>query len=65
VLALSSFQLNSGMGILTAIVIAFALIADFLLLPPLLMKLDHNEMANSSADETKKTNEENARAQTI
>lgn len=40
VLALSSFELNAGMGLLTAIVIAFALLADFLLLPTLLMKFD-------------------------
>ncbi len=40
VLALSGFELNSGMGLLTAIVIAFALLADFLLLPPLLMIFD-------------------------
>jgi len=40
VLATSSFKLNSGMGLLTAIVIAIALIIDFLLLPPLLMKWD-------------------------
>jgi len=40
VLAMSSFKLNSGMGTLTAIVIAFALVADFLLLPPLLMKIE-------------------------
>ncbi len=38
VLAMSHFQLNSGMGQLTAIVIVIALIADFLLLPPILMK---------------------------
>ena len=40
VLATSSFKLNSGMGLLTAIVIAIALIVDFLLLPPLLIKFD-------------------------
>ncbi len=40
VLALSNFYLNAGMGMLTALVILFALIADFLLLPPLLMKLE-------------------------
>ncbi|MEE9444528.1 MAG: MMPL family transporter, partial [Cocleimonas sp.] len=40
VLATSSFKLNSGMGLLTAIVIAIALIIDFLLLPPLLIKWD-------------------------
>lgn len=40
VLSMSSFELNAGMGMLTAIVIVFALAADFLFLPPLLMKLD-------------------------
>jgi hypothetical protein len=42
VLAQSSFELNAGMGLLTAITITFALAADFLLLPPLLMKLEKN-----------------------
>jgi len=40
VLSLSAFELNSGMGQLTAITIAVALLADFFLLPPLLMKLE-------------------------
>ena len=40
VLSQSSFELNSGMGLLTSIVITLALVADFLLLPPLLMKLE-------------------------
>ncbi len=40
VLAFSSFKLNAGMGMLTAIVIVFALLADFFLLPPLLIKLE-------------------------
>ncbi len=40
VLALSAFELNSGMGLLTAITIAIALFIDFLLLPPLLMKFE-------------------------
>jgi len=40
VLANSAFQLNAGMGLLTAIVIATALVIDFLLLPPLLMKFE-------------------------
>jgi predicted RND superfamily exporter protein len=44
VLSLSSFELNSGMGLLTAIVIAFALLADFLLLPPLLMLFDKKHL---------------------
>ena len=38
ILAQSHFQLNSGMGLLTSVVIAIALLADFLLLPPLLIK---------------------------
>ena len=40
VLAQSHFELNSGMGILTAIVIVLALAADFFFLPPLLMKME-------------------------
>ena len=39
-LAISSFKVNSDMGLLSGITIAFALLADFLFLPPLLMKLD-------------------------
>jgi predicted RND superfamily exporter protein len=42
VLSQSAFQVNSGMGLLTAIVIMFALIADFLFLPPLLIRLSAN-----------------------
>ena len=42
VLSLSAFKLNAGMGTLTAIIIALALIADFFFLPPLLMKLEEN-----------------------
>ena len=40
VLSQSAFKLNSDMGLLTAITIGFALAADFLFLPPLLMKID-------------------------
>lgn len=40
ILAMSAFQINKSLGILTAITIAVALIADFLILPPLLMALD-------------------------
>ncbi|MCG6871354.1 MAG: MMPL family transporter [Gammaproteobacteria bacterium] len=43
VLAFSTFKVNSGMGTLTAIVIAFALMADFLFLPPLLIKLQEKQ----------------------
>jgi len=42
-LTFSSFKLNSGMGLLTAITIAIALIIDFLLLPPLLMKIENQK----------------------
>ncbi|MEH6357353.1 MAG: MMPL family transporter [Pseudomonadales bacterium] len=45
VLALSSFQLNAGMGLLTAIVIIIALAIDFLLLPPVLMKFEERKNA--------------------
>jgi predicted RND superfamily exporter protein len=40
VLTYSPFEINSGMGLLTAITIGLALLADFLLLPTLLMTLD-------------------------
>jgi len=40
VLHQSAFKLNSEMGLLTAITIGLALIADFIFLPPLLMKAD-------------------------
>jgi predicted RND superfamily exporter protein len=52
VLALSAFKLNSGMGLLTSLVIVIALIADFLLLPPLLMKLEEksHEKERATAD---------------
>jgi len=40
VLAQSSFGMNSNMAILTAIAIAIAMVADFLLLPVLLLKME-------------------------
>ncbi|VAW94842.1 Predicted exporter of the RND superfamily [hydrothermal vent metagenome] len=40
VLSMSNFELNSSMGLLTSIVIVFALLADLLFLPPLLMKIE-------------------------
>ncbi len=43
VLSLSAFDVNAGMGKLSAVTIAFALLADFLLLPPLLIKLGERE----------------------
>ncbi|WP_438463905.1 efflux RND transporter permease subunit [Marinomonas sp. PE14-40] len=54
VLAQSSFGMNSNMAVLTAIAIVMALIADFLLLPVLLLKLDKKaykvEDGTASAD---------------
>lgn len=47
VLAFSSFKINSDLGLLTAIILALGLIADFLLLPPLLMKLDQKKAADA------------------
>jgi predicted RND superfamily exporter protein len=43
ILSLSHFYPNSSMGIMTAVTIAFALMADFLFLPPLLMKLEDKQ----------------------
>ena len=40
VLTFSAFALNSNMALMTAVTILFALVADFLLLPPLLMAVD-------------------------
>ncbi len=40
VLSYSAFDLNAGMGKLTAVTIVLALVADFLLLPPLLMRME-------------------------
>ena len=43
VLALSAFELNAVMGLLTAITIVLALIIDFLFLPPLLIALEEGQ----------------------
>ena len=54
VLTFSTFKLNSGMGLLTAITIALALLADFLFLPPLLMKLEdkkNKKLTSSTAND--------------
>ena len=40
IMALSGFKPNAELGLMSAITIAFALAADFLFLPPLLMKLE-------------------------
>lgn len=43
VLSRSTFELNSSMGLLTAVTISIALFIDFFFLPPLLMKVDKGE----------------------
>ncbi len=43
VLTFSAFQLNANLGLMTAVTIMFAIVADFLLLPPILMALDSKE----------------------
>ncbi len=50
VLAFSTFRMNGDMATLTAVTIAFALLADFLFLPPLLMKLDRAKSAETVED---------------
>jgi predicted RND superfamily exporter protein len=47
VLVFSAFELNSGMGLLTAITIAFAALCDLFLLPPLLLKLEGEKYEKS------------------
>ncbi len=49
VLAFSAFELNSSMGLMTALTIVLALAADFLLLPPLLMTFDRRKYAETTA----------------
>jgi len=48
VLSLSAFKINSGMGMLTAITIALALMVDFLFLPALLMKIEEKQNAKNN-----------------
>jgi uncharacterized protein len=43
VLSLSPFEVNRAMGLLTALCIVFAIVADFFLLPPLLMLVDRRK----------------------
>ena len=46
VLTFSAFQLNANMAFMTAVTIVFAIVADFLLLPPILMAFDKKEYIN-------------------
>ena len=49
VLSQSSFLLNSWMGLLTAITIGFALLTDFLFLPPLLVAIERKSDEKQTA----------------
>lgn len=49
VLALSAFKFNAHFGLLVAITIGAALLADFLLLPTLLMKIDRGTLSAKRA----------------
>ncbi len=55
ILAFSAFRLNSDMSLLTAITIAVALIADFILLPALLLTIDKKQLAGATAFQGKLT----------
>lgn len=44
ILSFSAFDLNAGMGRLTAVTIVIALVADFFFLPPLLMRSEQRAM---------------------
>ena len=50
VLTQSAFKLNADMGLLTAITIGLALIADFIFLPPLLMKADKSAAVSPAGE---------------
>ncbi len=56
VLAMSSFRLNSDMGLLSAIVIFIALVVDFILLPSLLMIFDKQTHYSNKHDTQSQTN---------
>jgi predicted RND superfamily exporter protein len=48
VLSRSHFELNASMGLLTAIILVFAVLADLLLLGPLLLKLENDDHGQTS-----------------
>ncbi len=54
-LAQSSFGMNANMAMLTAISIAMALLADFFLLPVLLMKLDRKRVVDGTSTSAEPT----------
>ncbi len=55
ILSISTFRLNAWMGQLTAIVIALALVVDFLFLPALLLTFDRKKSKTENLESTKGT----------
>ncbi|MFQ5650349.1 MAG: RND family transporter [bacterium] len=53
ILAFSAFEMNAGMGKLTALTIILALLADFFFLPTLLMKAEEKAVARAEETEMK------------
>ncbi len=53
ILSISTFRLNAWMGQLTAIVIALALVVDFLFLPALLITFDRKKSKSKNIESTK------------
>jgi len=49
VLTLSDFEINAQMGLLVSVIIGLALVADFLLLPPLLLVSERREIGAKNA----------------
>jgi len=49
VLSMSAFNMNADMAIMTAFTIVFAILADFILLPPLLMALDKGDTSKENS----------------
>ncbi|MBO6837550.1 MAG: RND family transporter, partial [Alphaproteobacteria bacterium] len=60
VLSFSAFQINSSLGMLTALTLAMALIADFLLLPAVLLTVDRGR--NRSRDAAMNTSQPTTQA---
>lgn len=52
VVATSHYQVNAQLGLLTALVVGLALLADFLLLPGLLIRMDTGSAPEQGADPT-------------
>jgi len=54
ILAMSTFGFNGSMGKMSAVIIVFALAADLLLLPPILMRIEESHLLESDDKESLK-----------